>query len=69
MNASVENQVQDNSVAITPGFLETSEEFVCMQPFRDRGLIAYEQRYQFNATVILQLYNYLHICEITIPFI
>ena len=64
MNASIENQVEQQSVARTPGFLETSEEYVCMQPFRDhpRGLVAYEQRYHLNPRKILQLYkNFLQI--------
>ena len=59
MNASIENQVEQQTVARTPGFLETSEEYVCMQPFRDhpRGLVAYEQRYHLNPTKILQIYK------------
>ena len=46
MNASVENQSQEMTVSMTPGFLESSEEYISMQPFKDhpRQLAANEQR-------------------------
>ena len=47
MNATIQNQAQENAVhAMKPGFLETSEEYVSMKPFKDhpRGLAAYEAR-------------------------
>ena len=39
-------QINENAIEITPGFLETSEEQMCMKPFRDhpKGLQAYEER-------------------------
>ena len=71
MNTSIKIQVQDNLVAMSPGFLETSKEFLCMQPCRDhpRGLIGYEQRYKLNATLILQLNKISLKNQITISFI
>ena len=39
-------QINENAIEITPGFLESSEEHMCMKPFRDhpKGLEAYEER-------------------------
>ena len=36
----------ENAIEIAPGFLESSEEHLCMKPFRDhpKGLVAYEER-------------------------
>ena len=39
-------EIKENAIEITPGFLESSEEHLCMKPFRDhpKGLEAYEER-------------------------
>ena len=47
MNPASETvQIKQNEIEITPGFIETSEEYICMKPFRDhpKGLQAYEER-------------------------
>ena len=47
MQQTFDNQPKGNAtIAMKPGFLETSEEYVSMQPFKDhpRGLTAYEAR-------------------------
>ena len=38
--------INENAIEMTPGFLESSEEQLCMKPFRDhpKGLEAYEER-------------------------
>jgi len=47
MNQATEVFVTNESAfEIAPGFLESSEEQLCMKPFRDhpKGLVAYEER-------------------------
>ena len=36
----------EHAIEIAPGFLESSEEHLCMKPFREhpKGLAAYEER-------------------------
>ena len=38
--------INENAIEMTPGFLESSEEQLCMKPFRDhpKGLEAYKER-------------------------
>ena len=40
-------EINQNAIQIAPGFIENSEEFICMKPFRDqpKGLKAYEERW------------------------
>ena len=48
MNPTVENvEINQNAIPIAPGFIESSEEYICMKPFRDhpKGLKAYEERW------------------------
>ena len=42
----IENESQETIASKIPGFLESSEEFVSMQPFKDhpRGLAEYKKR-------------------------
>ena len=47
MQQTIDNQPDGNAtISMKPGFLESSEEYVFMQPFKDhpRGLTAYEAR-------------------------
>ena len=46
MNPAPEVVSNESVFEIAPGFLESSEEALCMKPFREhpKGLVAYEQR-------------------------
>ena len=46
MNVPIELQAQEIAVPTKLGFLESSQEHMCMKAFKEhpRGLVAYEQR-------------------------
>ena len=46
MNPVTEVAFNESVFEIAPGFLESSEEALCMKPFKEhpKGLVAYEER-------------------------